>query len=70
MTIKDKLEQALIKGEEFYIPTPAPEFFEEVVELFKNELNNYVMLCNIESWNIKRWEVYKENTYLFYESNK
>lgn len=68
--IKDKLEEALIKGEEFYIHTPTPELFEEIVKLFKNELKEYVILYNPESWIKERWDMYKTDTYLFYESNK
>lgn len=70
MTIKDKLEEALIKGEEFYINTPTFSSFSYIINLLtSDELKSYVPRMKFDLYNHDMWNIYSENTYLFYWKN-
>ena len=68
MTIKDKLEEALIKEENFYISTPTYEIFEKVVNLFKNDFLEYVPYATFKynNWNKNTWDKFGVTTNIYY----
>lgn len=70
MTVYQKLEEALLKGEEFYIHTPTFDLFSYIINLLKrNEFRSYVPGIKFDLYDYDMWSTYEENTYLFYWKN-
>ena len=69
MTIEEKLKEALLTDEEFYINTPTFDNFIEFISLCKNYFKEYVPNMNFEIYTYDMWDIYKENTCLFYWKN-